>query len=240
MNLLLIAAILLQITLPFPGPGMPAAAGSTASFVNATGCRGASVTNCTTPAINVTAGHAIAFCTQADANATVSAFAPSTGTNTLASFTTLFTPSAGASSFDCRYLLSTNASGSTTFTVTWSATTALNLLVYEIIAPTGLDATPPAINIDNSAGHTTITCPNYTTAHANALVICAGMSSSSATSYTASSGFTIPTGGENLAGGGSTGAMEYQFAPTLGSAFTPSMTVAALSNGSFASSFAFF
>src|SRR6185437_11375167 len=108
-----------QISLPYPGPGVPSTG---PSFVQATSCHGVSVTNCTTPAISVTSGHALAFCTEFNATATLNSMTVSTGTNTLASFTQLFTPQqVSSTSFDCRYLLSTDATGSTTFKATWSS-----------------------------------------------------------------------------------------------------------------------
>lgn len=212
-----------------------------ASFVQATGCRGITVTNCTTPAINVTSGHGLVFCAGANNTSTVSSIAISTGTDTLASFTSVFAPQViSGDNLDCRYLLSTTASGSTTFTLTLSANAAFNIIVFEIISSGGLDAVPPALVANTTAGHTAISCPNYTTAHGNALAICWTYSNSSATSYVASTGFTIPTGGTNLSSGGSTGAMEYESGVGSGAALTPGMTVSPLSNASFSSSFAFY
>lgn len=235
------AAAFSQISLGFPGPGAPSVA---PSFVQATSCHGGVGTgNCTTPPISVTSGHGLFFCTEYNGSATLSSMTISTGTGTLASFTTLFTPTTiNSTSLDCRYLLSTDASGSTTFKATWSATAGtLQLYVYEFVEINGLDATAPAITSSFTTGQTIINCPNYTTTHAGALVVCVGMTTSGLTTATASSGFTIPSGGSQVigAGTGSNGATEYQARVGAGTALTPSITISS-ANGTFGISFAFY
>jgi len=228
-----------QISLPYPGPGVPSTG---PSFVQATSCHGTTATGaCTTSAITVTSGHTLAFCAGQNAVSTLNSLAISTGTNNLASFTQAFTPgSSSGATLDCRYLLSTNATGSTTFTATFSATNNMVLIVYELIVPNGFDGTAPSPVGTFTAGQTTINCPSYTTTHAAALVICAGYSSSGLSSATASSGFTIPSGGSvTTAGVGSNGAVEYQARVGGGTALTPSVTITS-SSGTWGATFAFY
>lgn len=237
--LALSVALHAQISLPYPGPGMPSTG---PSFVQAISCHGTSGTGtCTTSAISVTSGHTLAFCAGQNAVSTLNSLAISTGTNNLASFTQAFTPgSSSGATIDCRYLLSTNATGSTTFTATFSATNNMVLMVFELIVPNGFDGTAPSPVGTFTAGQTVINCPNYTTTHAAALVICAGTSTSGLSSVTPSTGFTIPTGGSvTTAGVGSNGAMEYQARVGAGTALTPSITITS-SSGTWGATFAFF
>lgn len=231
------AAILLQIALPFPGPGTPASA----VFVQATSCEGGSgVGNCTTPAINVTAGHALVFCSLSNGVGTLSSITISTGTNNLASFTQLFTPISSTHSFDCRWMNNTNATGSTTFKATWSVTNVMEVIVYELIVPIGLDGTVPAVNTF-STSQTTIACPAYTTVNANALAICAGLSTSGAgvTSYTASTGFTIPSGGSVATNVAPSGALAYRAGVPTGTPLSPSVTPSTSVSFAYGATFAF-
>lgn len=236
------ASILLQIALPFPGPGTPHTSGPAAAFVQATSCQATAATSCTTPAITVTSGHTIAFCWEVNANSSLSSITISTGTNTLASFTQLFTPVSSSNiTIDCRYILSTDATGSTTFTATGTVTNNKTFIVFELSVPTGVDGTVPAPNGVFTAGQTVINCPSYTTTHSNALVICAGVTSSTiSSSWTASSGFTIPSGGSVVSAGGSNGAMEYQAGVASGTPLSPTVTPASgTMSGTFGAIFAF-
>lgn len=232
----MIAILLLQISLLFPGPGMPASSGTAASFVQAQVCHGTSVTNCTTPAMTVTPGDTIAFCGMTNAAGTFTAFTPSTGTDTLASFTQVATPIGTSNAYACFYDLSTTATGSTTFKLTFSASTVLHLVVFELSHVTGVDGTFPAGR--TNASSSTYTCPSYTTVHSNALVICGGGGTSSQTTISAGTGFTIPANGSQLIA--PNGGMEYQANVGSGVVLNPTFTVTTLSNANFAMTFAFF
>lgn len=216
-------------------------AGPVASFVQATRCQGAGgIGNCTTAAINVTSGHALAFCSESNGNGTLNSLTISTGTNTLASFTNVITPIAAVPSLDCRWIASTNASGSTTFKATWSVTNVMQIIVFELIVPTGLDGTVPAVTT-YSTTQTTIVCPSYTTVHANAMAFCAGLSTSGTgvTSFTASSGFTIPAGGSNATNAAPSGAIAYEAGITAGTPLSPSVTPNTSVSFAYAVTFAF-
>ena len=214
-----------------------ASAGPAASFVQAQVCHGASgVGNCTTPAMTVTPGDTVGFCGMTNGAATFTSFVQSTGTDTLASFTQVATPVGTTNTYGCFYKLSTTASGSTTFKLTFSVTNAMHLVVFELSHVTGVDGAFPAGNSNTTS--TTYTCPSYTTAHSNALVICGAGGSSNQTTISAGTGFTLPTNGSQVSS--PNGGMEYEANVGSGTVLNPTFTVTSTSNINFAMTFAFF
>jgi len=115
----------------------------------------------------------------------------------------------------------------------------MQMVVYELIVPTGLDGTPPAAQANTT--NTVMACPSYTTSHAAALVICGVHTTAvEGSSFTASSGFTIPTNGQNVDGSnGGTGAMEYQKGVGISTALSPTITAGA-TGINYAGTFAFY
>jgi hypothetical protein len=211
----LILLALLQQVLPTMG-STQASGGVPATFVQAQTCNGTGTTTCSTTAMSVTAGNTIVFCFSENSAGATFTPSESTGTDT---FTSIW--SAGGSNGNagqCWYVLSTTASGSTQFTGTSVNSGTLQGKVVELSHVTGQDVAGTG---QTAATNTTITCPNITTSHSNALVFCFAGLNSSTSSWTPSAGETIPTGGSNTTA--ASGAVEYitQVSPgTVSASFT--------------------
>src|SRR5215471_3401598 len=113
---------------------------------------------CTTPAMNISAGDSIGFCTAANnAATTINNFTMSTGSDTFASFTLIKRQTGTSLAGECYYKLSPSASGSTTATITWNAGTTTSLVLFTFRNATGLDTT--ATSAAFASGTTPINCP---------------------------------------------------------------------------------
>lgn len=194
----------------------PAAGGSPAAFVQANSCS-AAATSCNFNLTGVVAGHGfVGFI--GNNNIGAGAITITNGTDT---FTAVKVSQAGTGTkSEGWYVLSTATSGTVTFTCNIAVGTITGCVVFELSNLTGIETGPLS---NTAAASTTWSCPTtYTTAHANALVICAGETGGAIASISGFAGFTIPTNGSVITNVGT--AMQYKTGVASGQNLQPTFT----------------